>query len=321
MVKNPKFSVIIPVYNVENYLSECLNSVVNQTLLDMEIICVNDGTKDHSRAVLEKYQEIDSRVQIVDKENGGLSSARNVGLQVATGDYILFLDSDDYISSNACERLYMEVLEHKPDIIVFGAHVFPQYPKPDPWLVRNLSPRTVAYMNGGIEPLFIEHSSKPFVWRNCFKREFIIKNNLLFDESIRFAEDLIYQFMAFPAADKVIFIADKLYHYRWCRSNSLMANASKDPYQKYIYHIDSLHIIAQYWKKNGLLNIHKEKFMAWTVSFMGWDLYNYNGHAKNELIQRLRDFWNKYDLTKCKTELSTKEKLYYTYILKYKDRS
>ena len=104
MVKRPKISVIIPIYNVEDYLNRCLESVVNQTLFDIEIIGVNDGTKDDSVAVIRKYMALDKRIQLVEKENGGLSSARNAGLEVATGELILFLDSDDYLCKGAFEK-------------------------------------------------------------------------------------------------------------------------------------------------------------------------------------------------------------------------
>lgn len=122
---SPKFSIIIPIYNVEDYLSKCLDSVIEQTLMDIEIICVNDGSKDKSLNILQQYSNNDNRIRIISKENGGLSSARNAGLKVAKGDYICFLDSDDYAEPNLCERLYTEILEYKPDIIAFGANIFP----------------------------------------------------------------------------------------------------------------------------------------------------------------------------------------------------
>lgn len=317
MMRPPKFSIVIPVYNVENYLSQCLDSVVRQTLLDIEIICVNDGTKDRSRSVLEEYKNIDNRIQIIDKENGGLSSARNAGLEVATGEYILFLDSDDYLEEKTCERLYYETLENQPDIIVFGAHIFPYYPWPDEWLIRNLSPRTVAYQNHGVYALLNENGAYPFVWRNCFNRTFLSKNNLTFDETVRFGEDIIFQFMSFPQTEKIIFISDKLYHYRWSRTGSLMANASKDVYKKYLQHINAMRIIAQKWKQLGLLEKYKKEFLAWTVSFMGWDLYNYSGPQKSDLIQRTRDFWKEYELLSSDAGLSGKDRIYYHYIRSY----
>ena len=227
MIKAPKFSIIIPVYNVENYLSECLDSIVAQTILDLEIICVNDGTTDQSRKILAEYQRQDDRIRIIDKENGGLSSARNTGLKAATGDYVMFVDSDDFLEPRACERIYYEILEHRPDTIVFGTHIFPYYPWPTEWLIRNLTTRTTAYYNAGVQALLNENGATPFVWRDCFRREFLTTNELVFDETVRFGEDLIFQFEVFPNAKTIIFISDKLYHYRWSRPDSLMANVSQ----------------------------------------------------------------------------------------------
>ena len=313
-MKRPKFSIIIPVYNVENYLSQCMDSVIGQTLYDIEIICVNDGTKDSSKAVLESYQKKDHRIQIFDKENGGLSSARNYGLEKATGEYVVFIDSDDYVEQRLCERLYYEMLCENPDIIVFGGHVFPGYLKPDPWLIRNLSPRTKIYREDSINALIDENGATPFVWRDCFKLHFLKKNQLRFDENVRFAEDLIFQFFSFPLAKKIVFISDKLYFYRWSRPNSLMANASKNVSLKYRQHLDAMEIIAAFWQQRGLLEQYRDKFMKWTLIFMGWDLCHYKGADRKELMQLLCIFWRKYGLENCKTELSRKQKLYFYYI-------
>lgn len=317
MIKEPKFSIIIPVYNVENYLSECLDSVIKQTIMDLEIICVNDGTKDHSREILEEYQKQDARIQIIDKVNGGLSSARNAGLAAATGEYILFLDSDDYLEQSACERILYEILEHHPDIIVFGTHIFPYYPWPTEWHIRNLTTRTTAYWNDGINALMNENGSTPFVWRDCFKREFLHQHQLLFNEAVRFGEDIIFQFESFPFAASIIFISDKLYHYRWSRAGSLMASASKDMYKKYSYHIDAMQIIGDYWKEHGLLDSYGKEIFKWSVSFIGWDLFDYSGDFKEILTSRARDFWETFNLNQYANSLTAKNRVYYTYILNY----
>lgn len=109
-----KVSIIIPIYNVEKYIEQCIESVVNQTLKDIEIIIVNDGTKDNSMKKIEKYLS-DPRIIVIDKENGGLSSARNVGLEIAKGEYIAFIDSDDFIELTMLEELYNN--SEKADIV------------------------------------------------------------------------------------------------------------------------------------------------------------------------------------------------------------
>ena len=118
----PKLSVIVPVYNVEKYLKECINSIINQTLKDIEIICVNDGSTDNSLKILEELSQLDNRIKIINKENGGLASARNAGMKVASGEYYTFIDSDDFIDTNAYETVINKKSE--ADIICFGIQVF-----------------------------------------------------------------------------------------------------------------------------------------------------------------------------------------------------
>ena len=115
-----KVSVIVPVYNVEEFLGECLDSVINQTFSDFELICVNDCSTDSSLEILEKYALLDSRIKIIQTEiNSGLGFARNHGLKYAKGDYILFLDSDDYILDNTLEKLYINATRNESDIVLF----------------------------------------------------------------------------------------------------------------------------------------------------------------------------------------------------------
>ena len=112
-------SIVIPVYNVEKYLARCLDSCLNQTFSDIEIICVNDGSTDNSGVILKNYQKFDSRIRIINKENGGLSSARNAGMAEVKGKYVLFADSDDYISSIAVEKLLKNAERNQSDIVIF----------------------------------------------------------------------------------------------------------------------------------------------------------------------------------------------------------
>ena len=117
----PKISVIIPVYNAETYLLECLDSIVNQTLKDIEIICVNDGSTDNSLSILKEYASKDNRIKIIDKENEGQGYARKIGLDNATGEYILFCDNDDYYSElTAFEELYNYIEKVKVDVVIFN---------------------------------------------------------------------------------------------------------------------------------------------------------------------------------------------------------
>lgn len=113
---NPRISIIVPVYNVEEYIFECIDSILNQTFTDFELILVNDGSNDNSGNICEKYKAIDNRIKVIHKQNGGLSDARNEGLKIANGDYIGFVDSDDIISSNMYEILYNLAEKYNADI-------------------------------------------------------------------------------------------------------------------------------------------------------------------------------------------------------------
>ena len=109
---NPKISIVIPVYNVEKYVSKCLQSVVNQTYRNLEIIIVNDGSTDNSVEIVKKYKKIDQRIKLINKENGGLSSARNAGISLVTGQYVTFIASDDWISSNYTDEMVLEAYKY-----------------------------------------------------------------------------------------------------------------------------------------------------------------------------------------------------------------
>ena len=118
MINNPKVSVIVPVYNVEKYLKRCLDSLINQTLKDIEIIVVNDGSTDNSLDILNKYAENDSRIKVIDKENSGVSDCRNIAMKQMKGKYIMFVDSDDWIDNNALEIMYTKIEEEKSDVVM-----------------------------------------------------------------------------------------------------------------------------------------------------------------------------------------------------------
>ena len=120
----PAISVIVPIYNVEKYLPQCLDSIIRQTFSNIEIICVNDGSTDNSSEILADYAQKDSRIKIVDKKNGGLSSARNAGMKVATGEFISFIDSDDWIDETMLEKLYNNIVFLDTDISICAVHQF-----------------------------------------------------------------------------------------------------------------------------------------------------------------------------------------------------
>lgn len=293
---NPKFSIVIPVYNVEEYLGRCLESILQQTLIDFEVICVDDGSTDKSFSILELYASKDTRFKVIKQENRGVSAARNTGLENANGMYICFADPDDYIATNFLERIYDEILEHNPDIIVFGANVFPITTDTDPWVCSDLTNSYAIYNKFHSDILLSGNRGYPFVWRNCFRRKFLKKYHLKFDEYLVLGEDTVFQVSAFAVAKKMVFLPDKLYFYRNARKGSAMEKAKNDILKRLYQHIYVLEKIAVFWEVNHCLSKYKDTFALFAIDFMGMEMLNYKMSERKKIINKFFSLWCKYDI-------------------------
>lgn len=312
MNSNVKISIIIPVYNVAEYLPRCIESCIQQTLYDIEIICVNDGSTDNSLELLHSYEKIDPRLVVIDQENRGLSAARNAGLRVADGTWIMFLDSDDFYSSDACERVWLESLEAPTEILTFGTNIFPAYPAAESWYEWTLNTATNRYWGFNEKILFDNPHAKPFVWRQAFSSSFLRKHGLEFAENIRYGEDIIFQMEAFPQAKYIAFISDKLYNYRWCREDSLMNTQVKDPDSRIEKHLSVVEEIFAYWAKKNWFEKYGRKYLEWVIEYLVPDLRSRDVTNTHEYAQRLNTLLDLYGLKKYKRglRLETRELLY-----------
>lgn len=196
-----KVSIIIPVYNTEKYLRECLDSVINQSLPDIEIICINDGSSDNSLNILKEYADKDTRIIIIDKENAGVSAARNDAIDKANSEYIMFLDSDDYLSPNACEIAYDSVCADNYDVGIFGHYILKG---------KRLKPK---YINGN-------PANYINIWDKIFKTSFLKNTKIKFPQEIKTAEDIIFSYTVNSYNPKYIFINELLMTYRDARKGS-----------------------------------------------------------------------------------------------------
>lgn len=283
MEKWPKISIIIPIYNVEDYLSRCLDSVIQQTLLDIEIIGVNDGSKDKSLDILKHYASMDSRIKVIDKANGGVASARNAGLAEATGERIMFLDPDDYLESCACERVYEEHLNYGADIIVFGSSPFPEIPEPDPWIRWNLASRDRYYETFDPEALFNEPGGNPFIWNKSFRRAFLVEKGLRFDEDVLFGEDITFVFKSMPQAGSIQFISQILHFYQCYRPGSLMNQYDKELEYRIERHVVNARDITDFWARKGYLKKWRVPFCKWYFTFTASDIVKFKPANKKKL--------------------------------------
>jgi len=271
----PKVSLIIPIYQVEDCLSLCLDSAIEQTLVDMEIICVDDGSTDDSGRIADVYAELDPRIKVIHKENGGLSSARNAGLKIAKGEIIMFLDSDDYLQPWACARMWEETLHNPSDITIFGSDVFPAYYKVDEWLWWTLTVKKEYFDKFKPRALFKTTGAIPFVWRQAYRRSVIERAGVMFDESVRYGEDVIFQLEVFPYAQSISFIPDRAYMYRFQRKNSLMANEKKDEDARIRKHITIVEKCAAFWYDRALMGKYGPDFFDWALEYIISDLKKY----------------------------------------------
>lgn len=292
-----KISIVIPVYNVAEYLPACLHSCLEQTLFDIEIICVNDGSTDSSLDILKEFADRDYRIRIIDKANGGLSSTRNAGIQVATGNMIMFLDSDDRLSPNACERVWREVLENNADIVIFGTEIFPAKPTASKWHYRTLHVGTRLYNEADVmAALFSEPGAKPFVWRQAYARKLFDTHGVFFDETVRYGEDIVFQMEMIPYAKRIAVISDRLYHYRWYREGSLMNSYRLDMDKKIQQHISLVDKIASFWKETGWLGAQPMAFTQWILEFVVYDIGTQNVQYKKEHYEAVSDLLKRYGL-------------------------
>ena len=240
-----KISIIIPVYNVENYLAECLNSVVNQTYRDIEIIIVNDGSTDNSFSIIQQYQLHDERIKIINQENQGLSAARNAGMKVASGDYLWFIDSDDYVAINACEE-FVKHLCTGCDLIVFNRCLFDDQEKE----IVTFNDVNKIY-NSGRAYLLNAVKYRDFAAPVCFK---IFRRNLIQTLQLRFTKDIVYEDLLFSFeylynSNKVIVLDDNLYFYRHHRNGNITSTI-KDKDRDVLYTVGA---IDRYLLQRGMI--------------------------------------------------------------------
>lgn len=254
-----KVSVVIPVYNVEDFLGECLDSITNQTLSDIEIICVNDGSQDRSLEILNEYAARDERITVLDQENGGHAVATNRGMKLATGKYIFFMDSDDILELTALEDTYKIAEERQVDFVIFQAI---NYYMDTGELVEaeNYSMNALADYVGN--RVFNWKDIKDYIfnitvtpWSKLYNREFVMKNNIIYPEGLVF-DDNVFFFETLFAADRITFLRKHLFKRRWYSSSSTTSGAKH--FTNYIQICD---LIWQTFFKYNVFDEFKEKLL------------------------------------------------------------
>jgi glycosyltransferase involved in cell wall biosynthesis len=233
----PTISVIVPVYNVEQYLCKCLDSILDQTFTDFELLLIDDGSPDKSGQICDEYAQKDSRIRVFHKENGGASSARNLGLDNALGEWITFVDSDDWLSEDFFNKMLYKAIEQNVDAIF--CNCFFVYQNGD--CIRNSIHKKNKIENGNkiLNKLLIRRGVRYEIWGKIIKAKFV---SCRFNENVKIGEDLLYLIELFYNYDlKTAIITDTLYYYRQVNT-SMMNNNNLTIYNRKLL-IEYLHFV------------------------------------------------------------------------------
>ena len=288
-MNNIKVSVIIPVYNSKQYLNQCLDSVVNQTLKDIEIIIVNDGSTDNSLEIIQDYSDNYKNIKVINKQNESCYKARNVGLKTAKGEYVAFLDSDDYIEFNMYEKLYLKANDTNADIVSSNYYI-----------LENNNLKVVDFSSSikvlektnnklvGAENILLD----AVIWSRIFKRQMLIDKGIMFHSDIHTADDAFFHALTMLNANKIIYIPDVLYTYRISRNGSITTNLHNE------FNFDCIKVsqrILEYAIQNKI-----EHFMPQIVAFvLRLNVLGYlriNKSHKKEYFEKICKFIDDYSI-------------------------
>ena len=263
MTNPTKLSIIVPVYNCERFLDKCIKSLINQTIKDIEIILVNDGSKDDSLAICEKFAQQDNRIKVFTQENSGQATARNVGLNNANGEYIAFADSDDWIDEDYYEKLILSAQKYNADVACASIIRERRHTKK----YRILYKEEKEYTNPQEKIDIAKCPDMCYVWNKVYKTSFINSINLRFVDG-QFCEDIDFVCRAVYFSNKIITVPNTFYHY-WVNTNSTVKTMMKSDKKRADYIIAKGNMI-KFFKEHKLktkpYNLIKEKH--W-IKFLG----------------------------------------------------
>ena len=268
----PKVSVIVPVYNVEEYLDQCVKSILSQTLQDIEILLVNDASTDSSLKIARSYQK-DPRVQVLDKPHGGLGDTRNYGAARAKGAYLAFVDSDDWVDPEMLETVYAAAVEQQADLVVFNymrenlidgesrACSFPlQVSSDDAERNQALLEELIGPSVGGSPWRAVEMLG--CAWRRLYRRDWFEENRIAYlNEQEVMLEDLPVSIMAHSLAQKVAFVKGAYYHYRY---NPVSLSTRYRPHKMEMM-TACFEAVREFLKKQGVYEQYRERHLAWLL--------------------------------------------------------
>lgn len=316
-----KISIVVPIYNASKYLDKCVQSILNQSYKNIEVILVNDGSTDNSLEICKQYKLKDNRIKIIDINNGGVSNARNIGIERSTGDFIMFCDSDDYVSNKWCEKL---IANYKNNNLVMCAY----YEIDDNKILNLNSNQNGNYIVNKSRFMELESCGLNVPWNKIFDLNIIKKNNIKFNKKITLGEDLLFNIEYLDCiSGQIIFLEEKLYYYRLPRVNSLSKKIIKNYdeqctflFKKIEYYIQKFNMTDKYLLKRFYNMMFFQFQKALDYNFLNED-YNFK-----EKFKRNNKIMKSYEYRRCclNSNISTnkvykwcyrKDNYYFIYLL------
>lgn len=305
----PKISVIVPVYNVEEYLDVCLDTIIMQTFKDFEVICVDDGTQDSSGEILDKYALFDKRIKVIHQENKGLSGARNTGVEAANGEYIMFVDSDDYISPLMLENLYKNVKQNKSDFVfcnlcIVRSDTF----QTEVWDFLDKE-KFFANVHG---TYFCEEDMPPELYFNfhvcayakLYRHDFI--KDFKFPQGLIF-EDMPYFAQCYLNAKRISFDFNPYYFYRVLREGSIIQSADK----RFVDIFKTQRLRRDIFKQSGKYDKYKNIILITQIKDLIQKLASTKGQVRQLMFNNLKEYYGGIDYTEFDSGILEKEKSYH----------
>lgn len=283
-----KVSVVVPVYNVEEYLPRCLDSLIGQSYKEIKVICVDDGSTDGSLDILKEYRKRDKRITIITKENGGLSSARNAGLNECDTDYVMFCDSDDYYSSRMCEKMLFAIEEDDSDLAICAQHVI--YSVHNEMEESDRNYYRLKYTGKQYIDAELVLKTDVSVVNKIFRMDIINKYNIRFPEGIN-NEDFYFYNAYMSVSDSISFVNQKLYNY--VRRDGSIMSENFEAEKMSMDHLLVAERLFDFYGKTDFLEKHKDLFWRqWVLSFW-FSVEHSSKKYRKDIVNRAKEFAQK----------------------------
>lgn len=266
-------SVLVPICNVEKYLSQCLDSILNQTFRNLEVICINDGSTDGSLDIIKKYAKIDDRIVVIDKANSGYGDSMNRGLSVAKGKYIGIVESDDFIESDMYERLFNEAEKYDLDIVKGKYNCYWSDDRHEKHSWRKQIQKDIAAIENKVfcpREYPVVCLTTPSIWSALYKRNFLMKNNIQFLPTLGASyQDTSFAFKVWGMASKAMLLDYYGVNYRQDNPNASMNTVSRAK----IYALDAEYEeIIRFFHKNGIYDVFKAAIYTYMINTIAWNI-------------------------------------------------